>query len=346
MLELHGSLALAKPTEIKAGKILALVDQTGRKLKVKVLSKVVNGMAGVMPEGSSIMSVGQGPTLETFVGMPVVTKPRKKPFKLCIGNYYSPDRPHVSTSMVNDYLASPEYYHRKHVLKALKRFPATPSMKTGSFVDSMLTNPMQAPNFHVGATKRGEDMPFTMTENDFAKAIEIAEFVKQQPFWQDGLGTAKFQIPLEDKYKGMPVCGLPDRMDLRGNILHIQDIKVTAPSKLTSPQKWWWNCLEMGYVRQAAMYRWLASKTFGLRYEFIKFSHIVLAREEPGLVYAELFNIPDREINRAEAQLVAALDGIVEKRFAPVQKNWVDAYDLAGDLPSAGFEDSEEEFDE
>lgn len=64
-------------------------------------------------------------------------------FKLTAENYYSAERPHVSNSMISDYLLSPGYYYEKHVLKSLSRESSTPSMKLGAFVDSLLTGDLE-----------------------------------------------------------------------------------------------------------------------------------------------------------------------------------------------------------
>lgn len=294
-----------------------------------------------------------------------MSKPKKtKPFKLTLATYFDKNRPHMSVSQINDYLRSPEYFYKKHVAKSIPRKAPTSPMKVGSYVDACLTNPKVAKKYQqkfertcyakddretydeetaiIEAQKQfGED--YVLTDTEWMKGVQLVEFIKSQPFWQNGLQKAVMQQPMEMTLNGHLLCGLPDRMDwIRGaefgegegayaepDALHISDLKMSSFIKTSTPAKWFYNAREMGYIRQFAMYRWLAHVTFNVPKENMRFSHMVGIWHEDGLVDAKLYTFPKYEIDKAERELVAALEQIAKKNFGRKLLSWDDAIDLS-----------------
>lgn len=278
----------------------------------------------------------------------------QKPFKLTLATYFDPKRPHMSVSQINDYIKSPEYFYKKHVAKSIPRKPPTSPMKVGSYVDACLTNPKVAKKYQqkfertcyakddretydletqiIDAQKAlGEE--FVLSETEWTKGTQLVEFIKSQPFWQMGLKESIMQQPMEMTLNGHLLCGLPDRMD-KGNdgefpTLHIQDLKMSSFIKTSTPAKWFYNAREMGYIRQFAMYRWLAHVTFNVPKENMRFSHMVGIWHEDGLVDAKLYTFPKYEIDKAERELVAALEQIAKKNFGRKMLSWDDSIDLS-----------------
>lgn len=311
--------------------------------------------------------------------MPKIKK--EKPFKLTLASYFDPKRPHMSVSQINDYIKSPEYFYKKHVAKSIPRKPPTSPMKVGSYVDACLTNPKVAKRYQqkfertcyakddretydeetliIDAQKAlGEE--YVLSETEWLKGTQLVEFIKSQPFWQDGLQKAVMQQPMEmtiNQPSRHPfeflLCGLPDRMDWVGlgtedAYLHIIDLKMSSFIKTSTPAKWFYNAREMGYIRQFAMYRMLACNTFGITRERIRFSHAVGIWHEDGLVDTQLYTFPIREVDKAEEEILDALQQIGMKNFGRKRLSWDDSTDLSqiGGVIEAMAEDDEEEGEE
>lgn len=294
--------------------------------------------------------------------------------KLTLANYFDKDRPHMSVSQINDYIRSPEFFYQKHIAKTIERKPPTSPMKVGSYVDACLTHPKKSKKYQMKFertcyAKDDRDQydeeteiverqkllgdEFVLTGAEWLKGKQLVDFIASQPFWQEKLSQAIMQEPMEMTLDGHLLCGLPDRMDWLNPgtdhaMLHISDLKMSSFIKTSTPAKWFYNAKEMGYIRQFAMYRLLACATImGLRKEQVKCSHAVGIWHEEGLVDVKLFTFPDYEIDKAEAEIMWALDQISKKRFGRKLLSWNDSIDLSqvGGIIEAMAEDEEEEND-
>lgn len=309
--------------------------------------------------------------------MPKIKK--EKPFKLTLATYFDPKRPHMSVSQINDYIKSPEYFYKKHVAKSIPRKPPTSPMKVGSYVDACLTNPKVAKKYQqkfertcyakddretydletqiIDAQKALGD-EYVLTDTEWLKGTQLVEFIKSQPFWQKGFKEAIMQQPMEMTLSLINgcfalLCGLPDRMDWETGpedtpCLHIQDLKMSSFIKTSTPAKWFYNAREMGYIRQFAMYRMLACATYSIPRDRIRFSHAVGIWHEDGLVDVKLYTFPTHEINKAEKEILVALELISSGLFSRKRLSWDDAIDLSqvGGVIEAMAEDDEEEGEE
>jgi len=251
-------------------------------------------------------------------------------FKLTQENYFDPNRPHVSNSQIGDYLKDPGYYKARHIDRTIE-FKVTDPMKIGSMVDEILTqdnNPYQtkvlkredAAQFE---TQKTLDPRYLMTPAAYKKAWAIADHVNKQPFWTSGLEDAEFQTVLTSELHGTPVCGLTDRIDeLKDGKYRISDLKVVSPIKISSPEKWIYNAIEMGYIRQAALYRYLFAQQYELNEEDIEFCHIVATQLQEGLCGVKLFRVSPELMEEAMDEIYIALRGIKAKQFDSPQVTW------------------------
>lgn len=265
-------------------------------------------------------------------------------FTLTNENYYSEDRPHVSNSMISTYLKSPALYEGRYVTKTIERLKTTNPMKKGLIVDHILTQPDEFPfekkvrqyeDKERFAAQKEMDDRYLVTPAIYDEAVEIAGAFIEQPFWQDGLQEAKFQLVLEGEIDDVLVCGLPDRVDRTGEqSWRITDVKVVAPRKMQSPAVWYRNAKEMGYLRQAAMYRQLFADLQGVPVENVTFTFAVGSRPDKGFVDIKLFDVPPHLMDMAMLEIREALDGIKKKAFQKKLLTWKDSvYISAPDAP-------------
>lgn len=270
----------------------------------------------------------------------------KKEFELSQENYFSPDRPHVSNSMINSYLKDPEFYKLKHIDRTVK-FVATDPMKKGSIVDAMLTQPDNNPyrvEFKrtcfkkdnakqydretkiVQAEKATCNPDHLVSKKLYEEAADMAMYLEKQPFWKEGLETATFQDVLIGELEGVKVCGMTDRIDSLGNQRwRISDVKITSAIKIgKNPTKWMYNSYDMGYIRAAALYRYLWAELQGVPVKNVDFAHIVGYEIAPGIPRVKLYNIEPESMDVAMDQVRGALKKIKKKKFKSTPVKWSD----------------------
>lgn len=256
----------------------------------------------------------------------------KKTLKL--ENYYSPDRKHVSNSMISTYLKSPALYKKKYIDKTIRRKPPTPAMVLGLMVDHVLTQPDDFPYMRkvlkkddpeIYEMQKEMDSQYLVTDALWEKFEQIVETLDEQPFWQDGLKKARFQEVLAGEIEGVEVCGLPDRIDnLKDKKFRITDVKVVSMMKTANVHKWSRNAVDMGYVRQAAMYRELLAQKEGVSVEDIEFFHAVASFQEDGFVKIDLYKVEPGIMDHAFIEIREALQGIKKNIFPKQMLTWDD----------------------
>jgi len=268
--------------------------------------------------------------------------PAKSKFKLTLENYYSPERPHISNSMINDYIKSPAFFKKKYIDRVIPRRVTDP-MKRGLVLDGMLTTPESFPyvrKFERTCTKKQNPEQYdkeTQIVDEQSKlspdivvspfywdqALQTAQFIEKQQFWKRRLDRAYFQEPIEGELDGHLVCGLPDRVDRVDLKWFIQDLKFTQPIKTQTAKTWLRHCHEMGYLRQAALYRYLWSKHKDCPLEEIKFGFIAASYLEFGLSRVDLFEVDNSLYTEAMTEIRTALFGISRKLFADQSVSWM-----------------------
>jgi hypothetical protein len=241
-------------------------------------------------------------------------------FTLTKDNYYDPARPHVSVSQIKDYLRDPAFYYRRHVLKdpAVQIVP-TDAMKRGTVVDDLLTRgqtsiqPRVLKRDDPELYEEQQHLPDSVLigQSYWDEAVEINNTLLHDPLWMAGQSESEYQVLLQGNINGVKVCGLADR--ICG--MEIIDLKVTNANKISSPEKWMWNCIEMKYAHQFAMYQHLFSEKVGINKTDMRCRHVCAAYIEPGFVEVKSFIVPQPMIDAAYLEIVSALDGIKNKKF-------------------------------
>ena len=260
--------------------------------------------------------------------------------ELTLANYFSKEREHISRSQLTDYMKSPEFYKKKHIDKEITEKFTAP-MQRGSMVDYMLTQAKENEKIpyvrkvlkkddpEQYEIQKGIDPRYLVTPDLFDQALCVTFEIYRQPFWQENLKNARFQQVLEGYINDTLVCGLPDRIDpLGGTKYRMIDVKVVNPIKISSPQKWYWNAWESGYVHQAALYQSLFAAEQGIPPENIEFCHAVGAPMSSNHAISEIYKLPQRDIDKAMVDIVEAIEGIKAGRFEPVLKDWTQVVDL------------------
>lgn len=218
-----------------------------------------------------------------------MSKRKTVPFKLTSKNYFSKDRPHVSYSMIKDFLSSPALYKKRYVLRE-PRPPMTDAMKFGSLVDAILTNPKEAAKYRAGKKERGsspEEDRYRVSEDAFAEADMLAKFVRSQPFWN--AGKKDYQVVVEGDLVGAQVCGMVDAVLNHADGVVLLDLKCTNSRAMASANSWKWQVLDFGYHLQAAMYCELWRQRTGILPRFV---HVTACVDGNGMPRVRLYELP------------------------------------------------------
>lgn len=266
--------------------------------------------------------------------------PAKK-FKLTPENYYSSSRPHISNSMIQTYVQSPNLYKLRYIDRDPEaQIEKTDNMKRGSIVDEMLTegktNYVVNPYSYNGqrkdynAFKEENDPDWTVSEKTMNQAMEIAEAITRQPFWEQNKKGRGFQLILEGTLGDSLICGKPDWIDTLGKQRYrLVDLKVVGGAKVQSPKKWMHNALDMGYYRQLALYRYLFANLQGIPENYVQCYWAVAAYHEYGRVAIKLYKAQEDIMVAAMEQARQALAGIQSNIFEDPLLGWENVIDLS-----------------
>ena len=258
-------------------------------------------------------------------------------FVLTETNYFSPDRPHISNSMVSDYVRSPEFYKKKYIDKIIPKKVSEP-MKRGSLVDRILTQGTNLP-YRCKVLKRDDPDEFLeqkevsddllLSTAYWNQAQQISTDVLRSQIWNENLEEAEFQVLLKGEIDELPVCGMADRIDrLGGQRYRLIDLKVVQAQKVSSPSKWLHTCLDFGYLRKLALYQHLFALDMKIPSEYVECGHIAAAYVEEGLTDVKAFTISQFALDAAFDEILAALSGIKMERFVSHETSWQDAIQI------------------
>lgn len=256
-----------------------------------------------------------------------------KPFILTKDSYFHPDRPHISNSMISDYIKDPYYYYLKHVKKTLPKKQMTPAMKLGAMVDDVLTT--GETKFQLKVLKKDDpelfeeqktlDKDYLVTSDLMEKALDIINVIKNQPLWRERPAT-RFQVPLEGTINNIKVCGLADRME--ENMLI--DLKVSNPKATKSAKSWHFHALQSGYYRQLALYRYLSHSPT------LECFNLTATYHEKGRVEVKLFKAREEYLEQALDECFNVIKLIKQEKFDQKRLTWCDYEEYDPD-PSANF---------
>lgn len=230
-------------------------------------------------------------------------------FQLTDKNYYDKERPHISSSKINDYLVDPFFYKQKHVLGKIPR-KLTPAMQLGSFVDAELTDPKEAAKYYVKPPRSRDKDPHAITQAMCDDGMLRVKEVKRHPFWQregaeyqiilEAYLDKKLQLSLEPSRLSVPICGKPDRVDFLDNgDIALMDIKCVNPTVVKTPKKWFYEACNRGYDVQFAIYRAILSLKTGVPVERIHCFHLCVTNEN-NFATAQLFYFTPQAIDAVD----------------------------------------------
>lgn len=257
-------------------------------------------------------------------------------------NYYK-NKTHITNSMIGDYLKSPEYYAKKHMLNVIDTTP-TPAMLMGSAVDCILTEGrdkfdklytkkvLKKENAKLFEANKGTDK--TILAKDAYEKVEVmAAAVSATPAYKWLEEKSKMQLILTGVINtglmggdNVPVKGRPDFVTINHDRTKawIDDLKTTTD---TSARKYEWSCHDFGYFRQACMYKELLKQKYK-KLKTIVSRHIVVSRDS-NAPQVRVYLLNEERVDAELPKIKEALYKIaVLKDFAPFMPSWDDVVEL------------------
>lgn len=265
-------------------------------------------------------------TMKSFTSC-AMKSAKKSTLTLTPDLYFTPKNTAISNSKVSDFLKSKEYFFKKHIEHSLPKVHTVP-MKVGSIVDSLLCG--EIPQYQVKVLKKDDPNTFAeqkhmdpdmlVTETQWRTAQNAAQAVTGEAFYQWYMqNKAEFQVLLQANYKGVEICGMADVVTRLGDIAYIDDFKVVSQNKVTSEKTWYWNCMDYGYFRQLAVYRFMLMVMFP-EIKSVVCRHVAIGKpareEEPFKI--RLYQIHPVIIDLALKEFLNGVEAIDK------EKDWVD----------------------
>lgn len=258
--------------------------------------------------------------------------------KLTLENYFTPENKYLSNSKIGDYLKSPNYFYRKHILHEIEQKTSN-ALVLGSGVDYLLAQNDNKPEYRVVERRNLKNPPegyIELNQAQYDEIFEIADAVANNDVFKDIDKTFAKQLLLTmDMPLGnfVGLCGLPDYILVKDNEIIIVDLKT---SRTTDPRKYYWHCKEFGYFRQQAFYQHLAIDKYGLKR--VSSYHLVVEKTKD-IYDVKFFKIDQKEIDREARVLQKAIDEIKERTdWSRPNLKWSNAIKLSN--PGESFEES------
>jgi hypothetical protein len=259
--------------------------------------------------------------------------------KLTLSNYYTDENRYLSNSKISDYLKSPNYFYRKHILHEINS-KGSEAFVIGSGVDYLLAQDDKKPKYVVVERRNLKNPPEGIVEvnqSQYDDIFDIADAVAETDVYKDIDKNFKKQVILTEDFKigdhFIGLCGLPDFIKVTDKEIIILDLKT---SRTTDPRKYFWHCKEYGYFRQQAMYQYLASVKYGADKEISSY-HLVVEKTKD-IYDVKLFKLDQKEIDKETVTLYKAFDDIARRKdWSRPNIKWSDTIELTN--PSEIFED-------
>lgn len=281
-------------------------------------------------------------------------------------NYYSPQNLAISNSKVRDFVTSKELFYGRHLDHSIPP-DTTAAMNLGKYVDSVVecgSLKKFQKQYMVKVLKKDDEIGFAkqklllekdpdrvISEETYAKVVRMSDKILRSPFYKEyKKKKAKFQVPLWNKFETwalspdssfkfapgtlipeIHVCGLLDTLvfDHATSTVYIDDLKTTKSASMKNPQSWYYKCVDFGYLRQLAFYRWMVMQAYP---EFDNYvcRHVVISNEKTDLYPLKLFIIPNEMLVKPlEEFFTVAYQIATEESFLDVLPSWSDAETLA-----------------
>ena len=244
-------------------------------------------------------------------------------------NYFTADNKYLTNSKVGDYLKSPNYFYRKHILHEIEN-KTSKAMVTGSAVDFLLAQDDDKPVFKVVARRNIKNPPtdcIEVNESDYEEIMAIATAVQETEVFADidkkyiKNPILSFDTKIGKHFVGL--AGRPDYILVTDKEIIIVDLKT---SRTTDTRKYYYHCKEFGYFRQQSVYQWLAKKTYG---DLPVRSYHLTVDKQKDICNVVLFELDQNEIDR-EAREVEYLTTEIANRtdYSRPKIAWKDAIKL------------------
>ncbi len=248
---------------------------------------------------------------------------------LTLSNYYTSDNKYLTNSKISDYLASPHYFYRKHVLGEIESKP-TKAMIFGSAVDFLLAQDDDKPVFQIVSRKNLKNPPngyVEVNESEYKEIFEVADAVANTKVFKDIDKNFQKNVILSiDKPIGKYFVGLagrPDYLKITDKEIIIGDLKT---ARTTDPRKYFYHCKEYGYFRQQAFYQMLADNLYPERK--MKSYHLVVDKIKD-IYNVQLFELDEEEIFNAKVELLKIIKEISQRTdYSKPKLSWKDAIKL------------------
>ena len=264
--------------------------------------------------------------------------------KLTKRNYFSLSNQYISNSKISDYIKSPHYFYRKHVIGDIEK-PMTDALILGSATDYWLMNGEEKFKKQYYLTSRrsksADDYEFQLNKTMYDQVEDMCRKVLSQTALKELRGYTKqkvlqFDLPSAKQFPG--IAGIPDYFKVNGDHATIVDLKTAANAE--NPVKYHYHCLDYGYYRQVGLYKLLVSENFGVPIDNIDFYHIVIEKDPDKIYNCYTYHLShDRAMHelREALQIFEEMDN--NKKFLPRDVSFKDALTI-GDIEQ--FEDDGE----
>lgn len=295
-------------------------------------------------------------------------------------NYYSDENTAISNSKVKDFLKSKELFFNRHLAHS-QQPDKSPSMLVGSLLDDIVNRGSMRyflKHYQVKVLKKDNpelyekqqhmalrDPDRILTDDIYAKVVKMGDKMIKAPFykWYKKNKTV-FQVPMWNSFENWAlskdadyeftpggiipiahVCGMIDALtiDVKHSTIYVDDVKSTTTSKIRSPQAWYWHCLDMGYIRQLALYQWLVKQAYP-EFDKIICRHVCISNERADMHPIRLFTIPQSLLDVALKEFFSTVILITqEEKFIDDLPSWDDALALPEAVPQSVMMDDDGE---
>lgn len=249
--------------------------------------------------------------------------------KLTLKNYFTPENKYLTNSRISDYLKSPNYFYRRHILHEIEK-DVTDALVMGSAVDYLLAQDGEKPKYVVVERRNLKNPPtdhIEVNQGQYDEIIGVANAVAENDVFKEIDKTFKKQVLLMvDEPVGEHFCGLaglPDYIKVTDDEIIIVDLKT---SRTTDPRKYYYHSQEFGYFRQQAHYQSLAETMYPGR--TCRSYHLVVDKIKD-IYNVVLFELDQHEIDMAKMDLRYIIQEISERKvWSRPNLTWKDAIKL------------------
>lgn len=212
---------------------------------------------------------------------------------ITLQNYYDPKSRYLTRSKIMTYMQSPALFKQYWIDNLKPEKAKSAAFKVGGAVDDILAQTNNIDNYAVfdgdARTKEGKEYKQSLLDAgkeiisraQYDEIIELADAVNKTSAYQDIKDWEKQKVLHVEQKIGKHfdgLAGLPDFISFNKDtsIVDIVDLKT---SRTINPKAYAFHCLEYGYYLQAALYCYLAKKTYPEANK-IRFWHLVVEKSD------------------------------------------------------------------